>query len=110
MIMCKYREDNKCKITQEKCPWVYWCDKIGVWKELSKMPKVCKVQATIEIPEGFNKVEFERRGYLYVRVSTPINQVVKIKNIYDYTPQYVKVYQTNKGEWKIRKIKEKNNG
>lgn len=104
-IMCNYRKDNYCTITQEKCPWVYWCDKVMTWKELSKMPKECKIATNAQVPDGYNKVLFERKGFLYVSIE---NMTIKIKNPYNYIPQFVKVYKA-KDEWKIRREKEKKN-
>lgn len=97
--MCNYRKDNICSITNEKCPWVYYCDKVGAWKELSKMPKQCKLSKQVEVPKGYNKVVFERKGFLYVQID---NQTIKFLNPYDYIPEYVKVYKS-KGELKIKK-------
>lgn len=100
--MCNYRDKNICRINNNVCPWVYWCDKINAHKELSKMPKHCRIIDSIPVPDGYNKVEFERNGYLYVKVD---NQTIKIKNPFDYIPTMVKIYQSKSG-WKIRKIKE----
>jgi hypothetical protein len=55
------------------------------------------------IPSGYSKVVFEKKGFLYIDVD---NETIKIKNPYDYTPLYVKLFKS-KGEWKIRKEKEK---
>lgn len=99
IIMCNYRDENMCNITHSVCPWVYWCDKVNIWKELSKKPSKCKVVNETSLPDGYYKVEFERKGYLYINVD---RQIVKIKNVFDYTPNMVKLYQ-DKNEWKIRK-------
>lgn len=97
--MCNYRKDNICLVNNEKCPWVYWCDKVNTWKELSKMPKYCKISADAQVPNGYNKVVFERKGYLYVKVD---DQTIKMLNPFDYIPDCVKLYKS-KGELKIRK-------
>lgn len=99
-MTCNYRELNQCKVNSGVCPWVYWCDKIGAWKELSKAPKKCKVAEVAELPKGYYEVAFERKGYLYVRVE---NQTVKVLNVYDSVPLMVKMYKTKNGEWKLRK-------
>lgn len=101
--MCNYRELNKCKVTNDICPWVYWCDKIKAWKILSKAPKQCAVANKSEIPKGYYEVAFERQGYLYVRTD---GAVIKMLNPFDYVPTIVKAYKTKNGEWKIRKTKE----
>lgn len=98
--MCDYRELNQCKITNDVCPWVYWCDKVRAWKELSKTPKECKITEKAELPKGYYRVAFEKRGFLYVRIE---NGLIKIKNPYDEIPIMVKAYKTKNGEWKIRK-------
>lgn len=97
--MCNYREENKCKIENNICPWVYWCDKINGWKELEKAPKQCNLINSLPAPKGSYKVVFERHGYLYVQID---NQVIKLKNIFDYVPQFVKVSKY-KGNYKIKK-------
>lgn len=98
--MCNYRELNQCKITNEVCPWVYWCNKIATWKELPKTPNVCKVSTTAKLPKGYYEVAFEKNGYLYVRVE---NQTVKVLNVYENVPIMVKMYKTKNNEWKLRK-------
>lgn len=97
--MCDYRDNNICNITHSVCPWVYWCDKVNTWKELSKKPNRCKVIDNAPLPDGYYKVEFERKGYLYVYVD---EEVIKIKNIFNYMPNMVKLYKCE-NEWKIRK-------
>ncbi|MBQ0141789.1 MAG: hypothetical protein KBT06_03140 [Prevotellaceae bacterium] len=97
--MCNYRKENICTVNNEKCPWVYWCDKVNTWKELSKMPKKCKIGENTKAPDGFNKVVFERKGYLYVIVG---DQTIKFLNPFDFVPEYVKLYKS-KGELKIKK-------
>ena len=103
--MCNFRVDNSCQITQSVCPWVYWCDKVQAWKELSKKPKVCNVQPNLEeLPKGTYYVKFERNGYLYVSVEGGLE---KIKNIFNYQPLTVQLYKY-KGEWKIKKEQKEN--
>lgn len=101
--MCNYRESTRCIINNSICPWVYWCDKIQGYKESTKMPNKCHVAETYEIPNGYYKVEFERRGYLYVNVD---GTTIKILNPFDNIPFVVRMYKTKSGEWKIKKTKE----
>lgn len=102
--MCNYREENKCKITKGVCPWVYYCNKLNAWKPLPKAPEKCKVLDLAEIPAGYSKVEFERHGYLYIKMSS--GETIKLKNIFNNIPLFVKLYKSN-GEWKIKKEKAK---
>lgn len=98
--MCDNRIENKCLITNSVCPWVYWCDKIQVWKELSKAPKNCPIKSEAPMPKGYYKVEFERKGYLYILID---DQLIKLVNPYnDKIPKMVKLYKS-KNVWKIRK-------
>ena len=53
----------------------------------------------VEIPEGYNKVEYERHGYLYVDMG---NEVIKILNPFGDIPQFVKVSKTKNG-YKVKK-------
>ena len=53
----------------------------------------------VEIPEGYNKVEYERHGYLYVDMG---DGVVKIPNPFEDIPQFVKVSKTKTG-YKVKK-------
>ena len=92
--MCSYRKEDKCTVNNEKCPWVYWCDKVNTWKELSKTPKKCKVAENVEIPNGCNKVLFGRRQHLYVLVG---DQAIRFVNPFDYIPRYVELYETEDG-------------
>ena len=104
-MSCVYRELNNCKKTNNICPWVSWCGKINGWKERSGMEKYCKYLQNKDVPHGYYAVEFERKGFLYVLIN---NETIKIKNPFNLIPDYVKVYKS-KGEWKIKKEKEKEN-
>ena len=100
--MCNYVviEEGKCKITKDICPYLYFCNKIKSYKPNASMPSNCKVKQNFEVPNGYYKVCFEKKGNLYVEVDGYIRIVA---NPYDTTPQYVKVYKTKAGEWKVRK-------
>lgn len=97
--MCEYRIDNKCTITSSICPYVYWCDKLLIWKETSKASDSCKLRTRVEIPKGYYKVEFARKKNIYVFVE---NQLIKFENPYEEIPTMVKLSKTKNG-WKIRK-------
>lgn len=100
--MCIYTDKSvgKCLKTNSQCPYLYFCTKHNRWKELKNFPEVCKIVEQENIKKGFYKVCFEKRGNLYVEVDGYIRIVA---NPYDTTPQYVKVYKTKTGEWKVRK-------
>lgn len=97
--MCEYREDNHCKKTGGICPWLQWCGKINAYKERPGMNEYCKFlkEDNEKIPEGYFKVEFERQGYLYITFK---NDIIKVKNPFDYIPKFVKV-KKNKLVYKL---------
>ena len=98
--MYEYVKGNQCLISKENCPFVYWCDKIHAYKPSSSMPENCKIKEKLQIPKGYSKVRFERKGYLYVDVN---DQTIQIKNPFDDIPLYVKVTKSKDGNWRIRK-------
>lgn len=89
--MCKYRDGNHCKKTGDTCPWSQWCGKINAYKERSGAQQYCKFLQEEDVPEGYCKVEFERRGYLYITFK---NDVIKVQNPFDDIPNFVKVKKT----------------
>lgn len=101
--MCKYRKGNKCLVNNGICPWVSWCDKLQTWKLLKNAPKECKLAKSEKIPKGYYAVEFERKGILYIRLNDA--RIIKLKNIFNYIPQYVKLCK-NQNEWKLVEQKE----
>lgn len=98
---CNYRYDeNKCKAINDVCPFVYYCGKIQAYKELERAKRGCKYMSNdIKIPDGYKKVEYEKRGYLYVNMG---GEVVKILNPFNDIPQFVKVSKTKNG-YKLKK-------
>ena len=64
------------------------------------MPINCKVKDKAEIPEGYYKVCFEKRGSLYIDMN---GHVEIIPNPFDDVPLYVKATKLKNGTWKIRK-------
>lgn len=100
--MCKYVKVNKCSITEENCPFMYFCNKVNDWRPMNSIPKKCKVQDSIELPRGWSKVRMQRKGYLYIDIK---GQTIKIQNPFDYIPIMVKISKLKNGEWKIKEAK-----
>lgn len=96
--MCEYVKENKCSITSQICPYMYYCDKIQSYRASNYMPTNCKVKKNIAIPNGYCRVRQERKGYLYIEYG---DFVIKAKNPFDYRPLYVKVEKTESGEYKL---------
>lgn len=96
--MCEYVKENKCSITSQICPYMYYCDKIQSYRASNYMPTNCKVKKNIAIPNGYCRVRQERKGYLYIEYG---DFVIKVKNPFDYRPLYVKVEKTESGEYKL---------
>lgn len=68
---------------------------------MKSMPKDCKVKTSAIAPIGYNKVVYERKGYLYVYLDA--DTVIKVKNTLNKIPPYVKLRKTSGGEYKIGK-------
>lgn len=98
--MCEYTNENKCKITSEVCPYMYFCDRFKTWRASKYMPKECPVEARYQAPKGYNRVIQERNGYLYIAVD---DKTIRLQNPFDNVPLYVKVYKQKNGQWKLRK-------
>lgn len=79
------------------CPHVRRCIEHHMWKPLNFMAS-CPIKSA---PTG--NVQFERHGYLYVKVG---DEVIKVENPYDYIPDNVEL-RKYKGTYKV--IKEKEN-
>lgn len=79
------------------CPHVRRCIEHHMWKPLNFMAN-CPIKSA---PTG--NVQFERHGYLYVKVG---DEVIKVENPYDYIPDNVEL-RKYKGTYKA--IKEKEN-
>ena len=78
------------------CPHVRRCIEHHVWKPLKFMAN-CPIKSA---PTG--NVQFERHGYLYVKVG---DEVIKVENPYDYIPDNVHL-RKYKGTYKVVKEKE----
>ena len=99
--MCRYREKNKCSLTNSICPWAYWCGNISDYKERESCKKYCKLLKEEEqkVPEGYYKVEFERHGFLYINYK---NATTKVENPFDEIPKFVKI-KKYKSSYKLAK-------
>ena len=64
------------------------------------MPKNCKIKQQNNIPEGYYKVWFEKRGNLYVDLN---GHIEIIPNPFEEVPLYVKVFKLRNGSWKLKK-------
>ena len=79
------------------CPHVRRCIEHHIWKPLAYMAN-CPIKSA---PTG--NVQFERHGYLYVKVG---DEVIKVENPYNYIPDNVEL-RKYKGNYKVIKEKEK---
>lgn len=98
--MCNYVRKNKCAITNEVCPYMYYCTKRNIWKQSSNMPENCKVKQAHSVPKGYYKVLFERRGMLYILIE---DQTIPMQNPFDHVPLFVKLRKSKDGHWFIVK-------
>lgn len=73
------------------CPHVRRCIEHHVWKPLNFMAN-CPIKSA---PNG--NVQFERHGYLYVKVD---DEVIKVENPYNYIPDNVEL-RKYKGKYKV---------
>ena len=73
------------------CPHVRRCIEHHIWKPLAYMAN-CPIKSA---PTG--NVQFERHGYLYVKVG---DEVIKVENPYDYIPDNVEL-KKYKGNYKV---------
>lgn len=78
------------------CPHVRRCIEHHMWKPLNFMAN-CPIKSA---PTG--NVQFERHGYLYVKVG---DEVIKVENPYDYIPDNVNL-RKYKETYKVVKEKE----
>ena len=73
------------------CPHVRRCIEHHIWKPLAYMAN-CPIKSA---PTG--NVQFERHGYLYVKVG---DEVIKVENPYKYIPDNVEL-RKYKGNYKV---------
>lgn len=87
-----YKETPTCKKQDGAiCPYVRRCTQHQIWKPLDYM-----AQCPVRFAKNGN-VQFERHGYLYVEQD---NQVIKVKNPYNYIPENVEL-RKYKGNYKV---------
>lgn len=88
-----YDEIPTCNKQEEHpiCPHVRRCIEHHIWKPLAYMAN-CPIKSA---PTG--NVQFERHGYLYVKVG---DEVIKVENPYDYIPDNVEL-RKYKGNYKV---------
>ena len=73
------------------CPHVRRCIEHHIWKPLNFMAN-CPIKSA---PTG--NVQFERHGYLYVKLG---DEVIKVENPYNYIPDNVEL-RKYKGSYKV---------
>ena len=76
---------------QPVCPHVRRCIEHHIWKPLAYRAN-CPIKSA---PTG--NVQFERHGYLYVKVG---DEVIKVENPYNYIPDNVEL-RKYKGNYKV---------
>ena len=86
--MCNYVNGNTCRITNQQCPYMFYCNQTGGYKPMNSMPDNCKVITTQLPPDGFYKVVQARKQWLYVRIGT---QTIMIENPFNEVPAFVKL-------------------
>lgn len=98
--MCNFIQNEKeCSILKKQCPYVYFCNKQKEWKQMSSMPANCKIKRNIEVPLGYYKVCFEKRGNLYIDVN---GHIEIISNPFNIVPLYVKIIKTKNGKQRLK--------
>lgn len=73
------------------CPHVRRCIEHHIWKPLAYMAN-CPIKSA-----STGNVQFERHGYLYVKVG---DEVIKVENPYNYIPDNVEL-RKYKGNYKV---------
>lgn len=88
-----YDEIPTCNKQEEHpiCPHVRRCIEHHIWKPLAYMAN-CPIKSA---PTG--NVQFERHGYLYVKLD---DEIIKVKNPYSYIPDNVEL-RKYKGNYKV---------
>lgn len=99
--MCSYLNlsNGVCNITNQSCPYTYFCNRTYTIQPSKNIPDNCKIKQNRECPIGYYKVCFERRGKLYVQVN---EYVELIDNPYDFVPSFVKLTKLKNGNCKIK--------
>ena len=96
MALCKFLNmgNGICSLLNNKCPFVYFCSKKGQWKPINNFPAKCKLinqyENSVLAKDNFYKICFEKRGKLYINYK---DTIIIVKNPFDFTPSYVKIYK-----------------
>lgn len=98
--MCNYVTGHQCSITNQACPYMYYCSKSDSYKPSNSMPEKCKVSLQASVPKGYYRVRDSRNGYLYIDVE---GQTIKVKNPFSIVPEFVKAFKTKQNGWRIKK-------
>ena len=96
--MCDYVAINKCKISGEICPFIYFCTKVNAYTPMPSMPKHCKVAKGANIPVGTLPVRMCRKNQLYVDID---GQTKVFNNPFNFIPLWVRI-EKDKEEIKIK--------
>lgn len=99
--MCNYIQNEKeCSILKKQCPYIFFCNKEKAWKAMNNMPSNCKIKNNADLPKGYYKVCFEKRGNLYIDFN---GHIEIIPNPFDTVPLYVKTIKLKNGKWRLKK-------
>lgn len=103
--MCEYLDINnngRCRVKDNQCPYVYFCTKINRYRPQNNFPAKCKVAEAMEIPKGYYKVCFVKRGNLYIDYD---GHVEIVANPFEdgEVPAYVRMYKVKGGAFKVKK-------
>ena len=100
--MCEYVDlkNGQCSVLNSQCPYMYFCTKKDIWKNTKYMTDNCNIKKKAKVPKGYCRVQFERRGYLYVDLG---DTTVAIKNPFKDVPEFVKVSKSKNCEYRLKK-------
>ena len=113
-MICKYgknqegengREYIYCDITEEICSISRFCTKINKVINNDNYKTTC-LEYKLKENKNFqfkNKVLFEKKGYLYISTNNKNNEVVCLKNPYEYIPSAVNLAKRKQGDYYIKK-------
>lgn len=97
--MCEYANKNICRLSQDVCPFMYFCTKINGWRPNPNMPVNCRVKLSYQVPPGKYLVRMVRGKYLYVDTG---KETYKVENPFtDNVPAYVELIKGKEG-YKIK--------
>lgn len=98
--MCEYIniKAGKCNVDNGFCPFLFYCNKNNEYRVNPRMNNTCKKKPEV-IPKNYYKVQFEKKKSLYIEVK---NNIIVLKNPFDYVPVYVKLSKDRNGKWSIK--------